>query len=668
MASTYIQLPVEDGGGGPGTGTVTSVSLSSSDGSITVGGTNPVTTSGIIDVILSPKNADTFAGFDDTGALESVPGFNIDINSGGMNTQLTESPDDNGGGTVHQDSVSFTPLQDSPNDSWNITSTFADIDPDSSGFDFGTNGTSVNVDNVDIQHHGTSDIGSIGLRSNNFSIGNGTDPITVRGIAYSYGFGQVNANVTLTGQIQGYGFQPSVDEDALFLSNVLGFYDFANINTELNGYTSFAGSPNIAAITNNNNYNGFNTSPHILELQGNAGFTGFGVFPNIDLINSGNFNGLSISPNITENRGNAVGISVNMGNITNYAGVKSSLVVQDITYQYKSAGPFGDTVSVQYTDTVLAGNEVASLVGTAVTVQIESGVSTATQVMTALSNNIGIAGNLNFSITGTASNPQVTYATTNLSGGVNPGTKKAADFNGDVSINGALSFTGALSVGAISAYAPVALSNGGGAPSSADMLITAPSAPANATIANADFLGINTAMLLSIGDNAAITTSLIGIAALGLPAVVSMGTGSTVDHVEGALFAISLDNSATGGAIDTVDLCRSLALPNGGVTSVSKLRGYKFDLPVSDPATTTWGFYMEPNCHNFLGGRLKIGGSDTENAAAALEIQSTTRGFLNARMTTTQRDAITAVNGLQIYNTTTDKLQVYAAGVWVDLH
>ena len=37
-------------------------------------------------------------------------------------------------------------------------------------------------------------------------------------------------------------------------------------------------------------------------------------------------------------------------------------------------------------------------------------------------------------------------------------------------------------------------------------------------------------------------------------------------------------------------------------------------------------------------------------------------------MTTIERDALTAVNGMQIYNTDTDKFQGYAAGSWIDLH
>ena len=59
----------------------------------------------------------------------------------------------------------------------------------------------------------------------------------------------------------------------------------------------------------------------------------------------------------------------------------------------------------------------------------------------------------------------------------------------------------------------------------------------------------------------------------------------------------------------------------------------------------------------------------TPNASAQLEINSTSRGVLFPRMTTAQRDLITTpADGLVIYNTTTNKLQVRAAGVWVDLH
>jgi hypothetical protein len=62
-------------------------------------------------------------------------------------------------------------------------------------------------------------------------------------------------------------------------------------------------------------------------------------------------------------------------------------------------------------------------------------------------------------------------------------------------------------------------------------------------------------------------------------------------------------------------------------------------------------------------------GTATPNAAAQLDVSSITRGFLPPRMTTAERDLIaTPPDGLMLYNTSTNKLQVRAASAWVDLH
>lgn len=53
------------------------------------------------------------------------------------------------------------------------------------------------------------------------------------------------------------------------------------------------------------------------------------------------------------------------------------------------------------------------------------------------------------------------------------------------------------------------------------------------------------------------------------------------------------------------------------------------------------------------------------DASAALDITSTTKGFLPPRMTTTQRDAISSpLEGLIVYNVTTHKLNVRTASAW----
>lgn len=55
------------------------------------------------------------------------------------------------------------------------------------------------------------------------------------------------------------------------------------------------------------------------------------------------------------------------------------------------------------------------------------------------------------------------------------------------------------------------------------------------------------------------------------------------------------------------------------------------------------------------------------NSSVGLEVQSTTMAFLASRMTTTQRDAMTPLNGMVIYNTTTTTIQGYQGGAWTNL-
>lgn len=63
-------------------------------------------------------------------------------------------------------------------------------------------------------------------------------------------------------------------------------------------------------------------------------------------------------------------------------------------------------------------------------------------------------------------------------------------------------------------------------------------------------------------------------------------------------------------------------------------------------------------------GELLIGGT-TSDSTAAVRIDSTTKGFLPPRLTTTQRDNISSPTaGLMIYNSTTNKLNFYNGTSW----
>ena len=66
---------------------------------------------------------------------------------------------------------------------------------------------------------------------------------------------------------------------------------------------------------------------------------------------------------------------------------------------------------------------------------------------------------------------------------------------------------------------------------------------------------------------------------------------------------------------------------------------------------------------SLFSGSVGVGGAP--DSKAALTVTSTTQGFLPPRMTTTERNAITSPTaGLVIYNSTTNKLNVYTGAAW----
>jgi hypothetical protein len=103
----------------------------------------------------------------------------------------------------------------------------------------------------------------------------------------------------------------------------------------------------------------------------------------------------------------------------------------------------------------------------------------------------------------------------------------------------------------------------------------------------------------------------------------------------------------------------SLLVQNSGGNTAFQVRD---DRTVStsggDVSLRDGSFYVANNFITSYGQSIGFYGATV--ASAIVEIQSTTKGFLPPRMTTTQRNAIASpAAGLMIYNTTTAKLNVY---------
>ena len=84
----------------------------------------------------------------------------------------------------------------------------------------------------------------------------------------------------------------------------------------------------------------------------------------------------------------------------------ASLLKQDLTYTADLAGSNGNLISVDYTPGATAGLEVVTVIGNAISVQIDDAVSTATQVKTAVDAFPAAAALVNVAITGVGGNAQ----------------------------------------------------------------------------------------------------------------------------------------------------------------------------------------------------------------------------------------------------------------------
>lgn len=160
----------------------------------------------------------------------------------------------------------------------------------------------------------------------------------------------------------------------------------------------------------------------------------------------------------------------------------------------------------------------------------------------------------------------------------------------------------------------------------------------------------------------------LGWSLAGFVGQVQGATGKTFDTLN-YMFG-GAEDIGTGGTITHFAGFRTAGvLPTGGIpiTIVNGI-GFHVDalLDVNN-ATNLWGFRSDALlADNWFAKDLVIGGATKKptNASVGLEIAGTTKALLYPRMTTTQRNALTAVNGMTVYDSTLDVFECYAGGSW----
>ncbi len=247
----------------------------------------------------------------------------------------------------------------------------------------------------------------------------------------------------------------------------------------------------------------------------------------------------------------------------------------------------------------------------------------------------------------TTSGSNIYYNTGNVGIGTTTPTEKL-DVAGNINALGTITATTDVKVGAVS----VCRSDGTNCPAGAAATGTVTSVATGAGLTGGTITAMGTISVAvgGIGTTELAATSVTDAkVATGINATkisTSVVDNTEFNYLDGVTSPIQTQINATNSALGNYVL-------KAGDTMTGVL-----NLPVN-------GLVVGTNQLALSGGSVGVG-TATPSASALIDANSTTKGFLPPRMTSTQRDAITSpAAGLVLFNTTVSLLEIYNGTAWV---
>jgi len=194
--------------------------------------------------------------------------------------------------------------------------------------------------------------------------------------------------------------------------------------------------------------------------------------------------------------------------------------------------------------------------------------------------------------------------------------------------------------------------------------------PDATAITGTDVLANNMAFTVDLGDATSSFTSAgpVALTTLGFVGqIIGDGDADTIN------FCLNGYNPIVNGTVDRVNNFSALCIPNSGSGVINEGVLYYGDGPFGLSATDMWGLRIEDSTaaglENYLT-RLLVGTASARkvtNASCGIELNSTTQAVKTATMTTAQKTALTAVDGMWVYDSDLDQHQFRENGAWVGL-
>lgn len=433
--------------------------------------------------------------------------------------------------------------------------------------------------------------------------------------------------------------------------NITGTYVGANISNVGNVTGSATGIVN--------SFNGNTTVNATMYGTGYTGNVG-GAFEGQNIFFSGDsssYRGLNLG-HTSGNTGSAEGIRTSLSNGT--ATSKSGIVAimgngatsggGRILESSWGAGDYDNRISLQ----IDGGSGNIATGETGLNVSATSGNSTSFQGVN-ISGNGGTSTNWNgLSVGGTSTSTNVQGINIDLNSITSPNQKTAIQINGGALVANSPYDTSVLNPNPFFGY----LNSLNGT------FTVAAGFPSTGASMIANNLGANGIFHDDMGPDG--FGGLIGYTNTGFLGQLSIDAGKLVDHVNVFLAALSVP-PGSAGSISSADVIFAGGLVNsGGTVAVTTLNGLHMPSFLCAMAANCWGIRIDDTtANNYFGNNVLVGTATPTNSSVGIEIGGTTKAFLNARVTTTARDALTAVEGMQIANITSNNLEYYNGTSWI---
>lgn len=258
---------------------------------------------------------------------------------------------------------------------------------------------------------------------------------------------------------------------------------------------------------------------------------------------------------------------------------------------------------------------------------------------------------VNVSASGGPTVTNVNGIISDVSGITSPNQKIAGNFSG-----GKLVSSSPLSTGTITPAPFFDMNNIG-----SDFIIDAGFPTANPGFGNS--LG----GVFQFNDDMTADAQGLGYSYNGFIGAIGGAAGKTVDTFN--FFVGGASDFGAGGTIDKGYGYRMAGILPGGGLAINNFTAFHADAFLDlSVATNKWGFRSDSTTANNAFAKNVVVGAvagQPTNASVGIEIQSTTKALLLSRMTTAQRLALTAVAGMQVYDTDLTAFYCYTT-VWAN--